>query len=123
MTKSTQPLLTTNDILLANGGINYDVITSIIEDIDNQGIQYQLTDGELKWLDMVKGKYSIASYIEENLSGNLLTLDNRDALSLAMEEDSEGSGKAVMLSDDTALQSILFHAFQHPEMADDIAER
>lgn len=43
-----------------------------------EGIQYHLTEQEKVWLSFVRGKYSIADFIDLNLSdcGNVFTLND-----------------------------------------------
>jgi len=72
-------------------------------------IEYKMTEGELGWLDFVMGKYSIADCIADALDDDtgIVTIDFMDA-SRAMDADNANCGKATMLSDNTALQRILF---------------
>lgn len=73
---------------------------------------YQLTQGEIGWLEFITGKYSIADYIRNNCNGDMvLTVRDEIDLSNAMDDDCKGYGKAVMLSDDTALQKIFFYLY------------
>ena len=84
---------------------------------ENGFCRYQLTEDELSWLNFVRGRYSIADVIDENMlsasdiEGNwqfgIVYLDS-DEISLALDADCGHYGKAVCLSDDTALQKILF---------------
>lgn len=74
-------------------------------------IKYEMTEAELQWLDFVKGRYTIADYLLDNLEENTVSIDALD-VSNALDADCEGFGKAVMLSDDTALQRILFWIYQ-----------
>lgn len=75
-------------------------------------IKYQMTDGELGWLDFVRGKYAIADWIDDQMEGTVLTID--DSLSQALDDDCKGWGKATCLSDDTALQKIFFWCYMEP---------
>lgn len=86
----------------------------IAEKISSFGMQYKykMTPGELGWLDFVRGRYSIADYIDKRLDGDVVTLD--DGLSQALDDDCEGAGKAVCLSDDTDLQAIFFYSYSAP---------
>ena len=78
---------------------------------------YEITDGELGWLDFVSGKYFIADWVEENLvciedekTGHakyILEFDNPDSLSESLEEDGM-SPKAVCLDENTALARLFF---------------
>jgi DNA polymerase sigma len=69
--------------------------------------KYEMTEGELRWIDFVIGRYCIADWIVSNLKGNILTFDCPIALKEAIEGDGMDN-KAVMLSDDTALQRLFF---------------
>jgi len=92
--------------------LNMDDLYGIQERVSSFGlsIQYQLTKGESKWVDFVRGRYSIADYIDNNTDENdILTIDND--VSGAMDSDNGGAGKAVCLSDETALQKILFWVY------------
>lgn len=78
--------------------------------------EYVMTDGELEWLEFVKGRYSIHDWVTKNLKededGNMvLTFDNSQSMSQALDEDCEVVGKAVCLSDNTALQRLFFHLY------------
>ena len=77
-------------------------------------VYYAMTPDEVVWLEFVRGKYSIADYLLERINDiNIVTLD--DELSTALDEDCMGWGKATMLSDDTALQKILFWSYVESE--------
>ena len=74
-------------------------------------IQYQLTDDELGWLDFIRGKYCIADYIADNMTDDgVVTIDND--ISKSLDDDCGGWGKATMLSDDTALQKLIFWVYE-----------
>lgn len=78
--------------------------------------KYQMTEGELQWLDFVRGRYAIADWIQSNLDNNgILTFNCPFAMSAALNEDSPGWCKAVMLSDETALQRLFFWLCEEPE--------
>ena len=92
-----------------------------IQDKASLGIafKYQLTSGELGWLEFAKGCYSIADVIYNKLDNDgVLLFDNCDDFSIAMDEDCGGAGKAACLSDDTALQRILFWIYSE-DLSDD----
>jgi len=81
------------------------------------GEKYLLTDGEADWLfNWVKGKYVIADHlidnIEETDQGYVYTMESI-GLGEALEQD-QCFPKAVMLSDDTALQAIFFYSACEP---------
>ena len=97
----------------------------ILEDVDcpdfaddfgmHGGIKYQLTEDEQQWLDFVRGRYCIADYIDNNTKGGRnhgITTFNAAEMSRALDADCAGLGKAVCLSDDTALQKIFFYGYQ-----------
>lgn len=77
----------------------------------NGGIKYYITQDEMGWLKFIKNKYDIADYLYDHL-----TVDSEKRLIVhieydyvwAIDDDCEGLGKAVMLSDETALQAIFF---------------
>jgi hypothetical protein len=69
---------------------------------------YVLTEGEKGWLSHIRGKYSIADWVDQRMDGNgILTFDCPFSLSEALEDDGI-SCKAVMLDDKTALQKLFF---------------
>jgi len=72
-------------------------------------LTYEMTDGEIDWVNFIKGKYSIADYILKRMVDNVVTIDMD--FSKSLDDDCEGAGKAVMLSDDSALQSIFFYNY------------
>ena len=86
-------------------------------------IEYVLDDAEWGWMNFVKGKYTIHDYIMGNLTWvepddpeepafiAVLTIRDADELSRALDADCGGPGKAVSLSDDTALQAICFSLY------------
>jgi len=70
--------------------------------------KYQMTLGEIAYLRYVKDRYNIADYIEENMDINgVLTFNDSFELSKALQGDGMDC-KAVMLSDETALQKLFF---------------
>jgi hypothetical protein len=78
-------------------------------------IQYQLTEGELEWVDFVRGRYSIADYIDANTEGDILTILDNGEMSKALDDDCNGFGKGVCLSDNTALQKIFFWLWEETD--------
>jgi hypothetical protein len=80
------------------------------------GEKYLLTDGEADWLFNWVGKYEIASHlidnIEETDDGYVYTIDTI-GLGEALEAD-QMFPKAVMLSDDSALQAVFFYSACEP---------
>lgn len=85
------------------------------------GEQYMLTDGEAEWLyRFVRGRYAIADHLIENIheddDGNQIYTVELFGMSEALTAD-DCFPKAVMLSDDSALQAIFFYsAFETEEV-------
>jgi len=77
------------------------------------GERYQLTDGELGWLDHVTHKYTIADHIIENMEDNIYTVDTI-GLGQAMYDDGMFP-KIVMLSEDSVFHRIAFYSACEPE--------
>jgi hypothetical protein len=70
--------------------------------------RYQLTDGEMGWLDFMRGCYGIYDWINENTDKDgFLVFNCADELGKVLNEDGMDF-KAVCLSDDTALQKLFF---------------
>jgi len=70
--------------------------------------KYQLTDGEIEWAKFNKGKYVINDFVLSNTDeNNILSFNDPFELSRALFLDG-CEPKAVMLSDDTALQKLFF---------------
>lgn len=83
----------------------------------DDGERYLLTDGEADWLfNWVKGKYVIADHLIENIEntdkGYVYTIDTI-GLGEALSDD-QCFPKAVMLSDESALQAIMFYSACEP---------
>ena len=78
------------------------------------GEKYKLTDGESDWLlNWVRGRYVIADHLLEHTKEDedddlIYTIDTL-ALGEALEAD-QSFPKAIMLSDDSALQAIFFYS-------------
>lgn len=83
-----------------------------------RSFQYILTKDELHWLDFVRGRYSIAEWIDENLNDDILTFVFPGDLSQALSDDGV-QFKAVCLSDDTALQKLFFWLSEEVEETED----
>ena len=75
------------------------------------GIKYKLTLKEYGWLKFVRGRYSIADYIDANTDKYGVSIFDMFEFSKALDDDCKGFGKAVCLSDDTALQKIFFYGY------------
>ena len=79
----------------------------------DDGEQYQLTEGELGWLDFIRGCYAIADHIDENMVDGIYTMD-----SIGLGEALDETGmfpKAVWLPDETTMQAIFFYSAVNPE--------
>lgn len=78
-------------------------------------VKYKLTEDEWGWVDFIRGKYCIADYINRNTTvmkdGRRVTEFYFGDMSRALDDDCKGAGKAVMLSDDAALQRIFFDCY------------
>ena len=80
--------------------------------------KYQLTDGEIEWAKFNKGKYCINDFVLSNTDeNNILSFDCPFEMSEAIYSDG-CEPKAVMLSDDTALQKLFFWLYNEPEQED-----
>ncbi len=77
------------------------------------GERYKLTDGEVEWLDFVRGRYCIADHVIENMEDNIYTMDTI-GLGQAMEDDGMFP-KIVMLSEDSVLHRIAFFSANEPD--------
>lgn len=89
----------------------------------DDGERYALTDGEVDWLyNWVRGKYVIADHLIENIicysaeeNGNDVYVYTVDTIGLGEAlTDDLCFPKAVMLSDDSALQAIMFYSACEP---------
>ena len=70
--------------------------------------QYQMTKGEIEWANLLRHRYAINDWVLENMDTNgVLTFNDPMDLKEALEADGTHP-KAVMLSDDTALQKLFF---------------
>ena len=74
------------------------------------GIKYKLTESEIGWLDFARGRYSIVDYIDENTDAYGVTTFDATEFSSVLDGDGD-IGKAVCLSDETALQKIFFYGY------------
>ena len=75
--------------------------------------KYKLTDGEFAWLLFVTNSYSIAQHIWDNSkcdeNDDLIYTVDTIGLGEALKAD-DSYPKAVCLSDDTALQAVIFYS-------------
>ena len=103
----------TNDILCelytSEEILSKDDLYKLQDSFSSLGVpfKYKMTESELAWLDFVKNRYCIADWIASNLKDDVLTFDCPVSLTEAIELDGMNN-KAVMLSDDTALQRLFF---------------
>ena len=74
-------------------------------------VRYRLTEVEWAWASAMRGKYSIIDFIDRNTVDGVLIADIMN-MSQALDEDCFGVGKAVNLSDDTALQKLFFLCYR-----------
>lgn len=77
--------------------------------------RYQMTPGELKWLEFVRGRYTIADYLYSTLNDEGVVTIDLIGLSEAIYADNGNYPKAACLSDETALQHIIFYNFMEQE--------
>lgn len=91
-----------------------------IQDFASSGItiKYQLTQGEIGWVDFVRGRYSIADYIDANTQDDILSITCTHELSKNLDYDCMNAGKAVCLSDDSALQRLFFWLYTEDDGGD-----
>ena len=88
----------------------------------SDGERYALTDGEVDWLyNWIRGKYCIADHLIENIEcdededGNDVYVYTVETYGLGEAlTDDQSFPKAVMLSDDSALQAIMFYSAVEP---------
>ena len=88
----------------------------------DDGERYALSDGEIDWLyNWVRGKYVIADHLIENITceqdadGNDVYFYTVDTIGMGEAlTDDQCFPKAVMLSDDSALQAIMFYSACEP---------
>jgi len=77
------------------------------------GEQYRLTDGELGWLDFVRGRYCIADHLDQNIESGVYTVDTMGLGQAMMDDDM--FPKIVMLSEDSVLHRIAFFSANEPD--------
>lgn len=88
-----------------------------IQEMDS--IYYQLTDGEMGWLDFVRGRYAIADYLDSVLDDNNVATIDQYALSAAMNGDNECCPFAPCLDRETGLAKLIFWIYsEEPEYSD-----
>lgn len=113
--RKASPVFTSAEILQ---GSPKDNIMYMLQEYASCGIpvRYQLTEDELGWLQFARGKYCIADYIDAHKnSDNVLTIDDAEELSRALDNDCLGWGKATCLADFTALQHVFFWLYSESE--------
>ncbi len=70
--------------------------------------RYKMTESEYEWAKFIEGKYSISDFVLRNTDTDLILSFNCPfELNKALSDDGM-SPKAVMLSEDTALQKLFF---------------
>lgn len=99
--------------------LSADDLYDLVENANNLvPVRYRLTSGELGWLDFVRGRYSIADYVSDNLDDDKVLTFQSDALSRALHDDNGDCCFAACLSEDTALAKIIFWCYQEPELCE-----
>ena len=80
---------------------------------DKIPFQYTMTDGEIAWYNHTYGKYCVPDWINEAGDGEFTLTINDDSIETMSEalDDDQMPPKAVMLSDDSALQHIFFYLY------------
>ena len=99
--------------------LNADELYELQDSFSSSGgpFKYQLTEGEIGWAKFNKGKYFINDFVLKNTDEkNILTFNCPFELSRALMNDD--SQKAIMLSDDTALQKLFFWLYMEVEEQD-----
>lgn len=98
------------EIYTSNEILNTDDLYQLQDSFCSSGIafKYQLTDGEYNWAKFIKDKYCIADFVLKNTDEKkILSFNDVYELSEALKNDGINH-KAVMLSDDSALQKLFF---------------
>ena len=113
MTTNTH-IYTSDKIVLPNGETDEHTLGNILESLCHTStpIKYQLTSSELKWLDAAKGILAIADYINDTMDGDVFTLEDASEMSEVLDSDCKDSMKALMLSNNSALQHIFVTCYQ-----------
>lgn len=75
--------------------------------------KYRLTDGEIGWVNFVRGRYCIADWIYYNTDDEFLLTINKESIQTMSEtlDLDDMAPKAVCLDDTTALQHIFFYLY------------
>ena len=89
--------------------LNLDHLYDLQDSFSSCGVpfSYKMTSDELNWFDFIYNKYSIGDFIYTNLVGDILTFHCPFELSKCLKDD-DCNYKAIMLSDETALQKLFF---------------
>ena len=74
-------------------------------------VRYRITEEEWAWASAMRGKYVIVDFIDRNTVEGVLTADIME-MSKALDDDWPGVGKAVNLSDSSALQKLFFLCYR-----------
>jgi len=99
-----------NKIYTSDEILNKDDLYELQDSFSSSGIpfKYQITEDELQWANFIKGKYCIADFVLNNIDKKgILHFNCPFELIEAIENDGMNN-KAVMLSDETALQKLFF---------------
>ena len=98
------------DIYTSNLILHLDDLYNLVFTFSSCGIpfKYKITEEELHWAKFNKGKYSINDWVLENIDKDGYLIFNCPIeLSKCLKDDGI-EHKAVMLSDETALQKLFF---------------
>lgn len=80
------------------------------------GEQYKLSDGELDWLDFVRGRYAIAEHFDDNIVDGVYTMDTI-GLSEALYDD-DTRFKPACLSENSVLCAIVWYSADTDSIAE-----
>lgn len=97
------------DFLTSDQILEAEDLYSLQDSFSSSGtpFKYKMTSGEIAWYNHISGKYCITDWINENLDCDILTFDDPEELKEVLLAD-QMHPKAVMLSDETALQRLFF---------------
>lgn len=99
-------IYTSKEVLSENDLAVYDLQDSFLS--SGTPFKYKLTESEYDWALFIKNKYSISDFVLKNTDENkIMTFNCSFELNEALQNDGINH-KAVMLSDDTALQKLFF---------------
>ena len=101
-------MIHTTESLRAQGKFLYDGDEENYDYELMDGEQYKLSDGELEWLDIVRGRYAIAEHFDDNIVDGVYTMD-KIGLSEALWMDDTRHTPAC-LSKDSVLCAIVWYS-------------